>query len=72
VRARVRGGGAGVGGRGGYPLARLREEVAYLAYHLHWGLEELLGLEHAERRAWVAEVAALNRRANAEAERERG
>jgi hypothetical protein len=45
--------------------------VAYLAYHLHWPLSELLALEHGERRGWVERVAALNRRLNAEAERGR-
>jgi hypothetical protein len=30
--------------------------VAYLGRHVHWTLEELLGLDHVERRKWVAEV----------------
>lgn len=45
----------------GYPLGRLYEEVAYLAYHFHWPLQELLELEHAERRRWVEQVARIQR-----------
>jgi hypothetical protein len=44
----------------GYPLAQLREEVAYIAYYFHWPMTEILELEHAERRAWVDQIAAIN------------
>jgi hypothetical protein len=49
-------------------LARYREEelwgeLSYLAYHLHWELEALLNLEHADRVRFVNEVASLNERA---------
>ncbi|MGQ9674631.1 MAG: DUF6760 family protein [Chloroflexota bacterium] len=46
----------------GYPLDRLYEEVAYIAYHFHWPLEEILELEHAERQRWVEQIAAINTR----------
>lgn len=36
--------------------------MAFLAYHFHWPLAEILDLEHADRRRWVAEVSAINRR----------
>ena len=63
VRAQVRSGlGATLGGIVGYPLDRLHEEVAYLAYHFHWPLEDVLNLEHGDRRRWVYEVAKINRR----------
>jgi hypothetical protein len=42
---------------------RLYEEVAYIAYHFHWPLDQILTLEHAERRQWVAEIAKINRAA---------
>ena len=42
-----------------YAADRLHQEVAYLAYHLHWTLDDLLDLEHADRRRWVAEVGRL-------------
>ncbi|MET9901713.1 DUF6760 family protein [Streptomyces sp. NPDC006446] len=34
--------------------------MAFLAYHLHWSLGELMDLPHRERRAWVAEVSSIN------------
>jgi hypothetical protein len=48
----------------GYPSERLFEEVAYVAYHFHWPYEEILSLDHGERRRWVAEIATINERLN--------
>ncbi len=50
----------------GHPSDRLFEEVAYLAYHLHWSHDEILSFEHADRQRWVAEVAGINRRLSEE------
>lgn len=52
----------------GYPLDRLYEEVAYVSYHLHWSYEQVMQLEHHERRQWVAEIAKINRRINEDSE----
>jgi len=49
-----------------YPLDALYEEMAYLAYHLHWSRQEILQLEHAERVRWVQEVARINQRLSEE------
>ncbi|HSL59140.1 MAG TPA: DUF6760 family protein [Acidimicrobiales bacterium] len=46
-----------------YPESALWDEIAYLAYHLHWSLESLLDLEHADRARLVRAVADLNKRA---------
>ena len=46
-----------------YASDRLFEEIAYVAYHLHWSFDELLDLEHPVRRKLVEEVDQLNRRA---------
>jgi Family of unknown function (DUF6760) len=46
-----------------YPTEALWQEVAYLAYHLHWSLDDLLDLEHADRARLVHAVASLNARA---------
>jgi hypothetical protein len=46
-----------------YPTDALWQEIAYLAYHLHWSLEELLDLEHSDRVRMVRAVIALNERA---------
>ena len=47
-----------------YATERLYEEVAYVAYYLHWSREAILDLEHAERQRFVAQIAALNTRAS--------
>ncbi|MER6048557.1 DUF6760 family protein [Streptomyces sp. NPDC001793] len=43
-----------------HPERQLREESAYIAYHFHWAYEDILALPHAERRAWVREIARIN------------
>ena len=45
-----------------YAADRLYEEVAYVAYHFHWPLDDLLDLEHAERRRFVQEIGRINTR----------
>ena len=39
-----------------YPATQLHEEMAFIAYHFHWAHEELMLLEHAERRRWCREI----------------
>lgn len=46
-----------------YPESALWNEIAYLAYHLHWDLERLLDLEHPDRSRLVEMVADMNARA---------
>jgi hypothetical protein len=43
----------------GYPLNQVHQEVAFLGRWMHWGLNEVLDLDHAQRRRWVEEAAAL-------------
>ena len=45
-------------------MDQLCREVAYVAYHFHWPQAEILALEHADRRRWVHEIAAINERMN--------
>jgi len=47
-----------------YPLGRLYEEVAYIAYHFHWPYREIMQMDHRERQRWVEEIAAINTRLN--------
>ncbi|MEW5861538.1 MAG: DUF6760 family protein [Cyanobacteriota bacterium] len=37
----------------------LRQEVALIAFHFHWSLEDILNLEHSDRRGWVTEISQL-------------
>lgn len=64
VRARIRSGDERPGGILGYPLDALYEEVAFLAFHFHWPHDDVLSLEHGERRRWVEEISAINERIN--------
>lgn len=43
-----------------YAADRLHEEVAYIAYHFHWALDDILDLEHADRRRFLDEIARIN------------
>ncbi|MBI0299651.1 DUF6760 family protein [Streptomyces sp. Inha503] len=45
-----------------YATDRIHEEVAYLAYHFHWSLDEILDLEHTDRLRYVDHIARLNER----------
>ncbi|NLF04531.1 MAG: hypothetical protein GX593_05965 [Actinomycetales bacterium] len=46
-----------------YPVDALWQEIAYLAYHLHWSIGDLLDLEHLDRVRMVRAVATMNERA---------
>jgi hypothetical protein len=50
-----------------YPAEAVWQETAYLAYHLHWSLDEVLGLEHLDRVRMVRAVVNLEERARLEA-----
>lgn len=45
-----------------YPVEMVRSEIAFVAYHFHWSLGELLDLPHRERVAWVGQVSAMNKK----------
>jgi hypothetical protein len=36
--------------------------VAFVAYHFHWPMNDILELEHADRRHWVEQISSINRR----------
>lgn len=47
-----------------YPLDRLYEEVAFVAYHFHWSHDDVLHMPHWERRRWCDEISRINERTN--------
>lgn len=49
-----------------YAPDRIHEEVAYVAYHFHWGLDQILDLEHGQRLRFVQEIARINSRMSEE------
>ena len=42
-----------------YAPDRLFEEVAYVAYYLHWPLDTILDLEHHDRRRFLRDAEAI-------------
>jgi hypothetical protein len=50
----------------GYPLDRIYEEVAFIAYHFHWSHEEIINMDHTERRRWCKEISKINEKLNLE------
>jgi hypothetical protein len=48
-------------------LDELFEEVAFVAYHFHWPYDDVMLLEHHERRRWIDEISRINERVNREA-----
>jgi hypothetical protein len=61
VRPHLPGGRSRAGGVVGYPLDTLFEEVAFVAYHFHWPLVDILDLEHGDRQRFIEEISAINR-----------
>lgn len=45
-----------------YPQDRMYQEMAFLAYYLHWSNQALMELDHWERRRWCREVSAINKK----------
>ena len=34
--------------------------MAFIAYHFHWSEEEIMTMEHADRRSWVQSISSIN------------
>ena len=45
-----------------YAADRIYEEVAYIAFHFHWPMDDLLDLEHKERQRFADEIGRINKR----------
>ena len=52
----------------GYSLTQLYEEIAFIAYYFHWPYEEIMNMDHQERRRWCEEISKINRKLNDEPE----
>jgi hypothetical protein len=48
----------------GYPAETIYEEVAFIAYYLHWPREQIMALDNRERRTWVAQISRINKQMN--------
>jgi len=47
-----------------YPLNKIYEEVAFIAYHFHWNHDDIMNMEHEERRKWCEEITSINLKLN--------
>lgn len=47
-----------------YAPDRLFEEVAYVAYYLHWPFDAILDLEHPLRERLIDEIGKINEQIN--------
>lgn len=45
----------------GYPLDRLYEEVAFIAYYFHWRHDDVMLMPHHERSKWCGEISRINK-----------
>lgn len=43
-----------------YAADRLWEEVAYVAYYLHWSMDSILDIDHRVRQRVISEVGKIN------------
>ncbi|MDQ1909563.1 hypothetical protein RAC89_03470 [Paenibacillus sp. GD4] len=47
-------------------MEKIYEEAAFLAYYFHWQHDDIMNMEHRERRRWCSEVSRINRSLNDE------
>ncbi|NOU71172.1 hypothetical protein GC098_06980 [Paenibacillus sp. LMG 31458] len=48
----------------GYPIDKIYEEAGFIAYYFHWTHDEIMSMEHRERRTWCEEISRINRNLN--------
>ncbi|EFM11329.1 hypothetical protein PaecuDRAFT_1775 [Paenibacillus curdlanolyticus YK9] len=60
------GGSRGGGVLSSYPVDRLYEEVAFIAYYLHWTHDDIMAMDHRERQRWCEEVSRIHRKVSKE------
>ena len=44
-----------------YPEEDLYTEMAFISYYFHWSENDVLGLEHRQRRKWCSEISGINK-----------
>ena len=44
-----------------YPEDELYKEMAFISYYFHWSEDNVLNLEHRERRKWCHEISGINK-----------
>ncbi|OXM85046.1 DUF6760 family protein [Paenibacillus rigui] len=52
----------------GYPVDKIYEEAGFIAYYFHWPHDEIMSMEHRERRKWCEEISRINKNMNSSEE----
>jgi len=47
-----------------YPAEKIYEEAAFIAYYLHWSMDEIMSLSHRDRLRWCKEISKINSKLN--------
>jgi len=45
-------------------VEELYREMSFISYYFHWGENDLLSLEHRDRRKWCREISGINQSLN--------
>lgn len=47
-------------------MEKIYEEASFIAYYFHWPHDDIMAMEHRERRKWCDEISRINRKLNDE------
>ncbi|WP_306695068.1 DUF6760 family protein [Herbivorax sp. ANBcel31] len=47
-----------------YPAEKLYKEVAFIAYYFHWNHDDIMAMDHRERKRWCEEISRINSQLN--------
>ena len=47
-----------------YPEDQLYKEMSFISYYFHWSEDDVLKLEHRQRRKWCSEISSINANLN--------
>ena len=39
-------------------------EMSFISYYFHWGMDEVLAIDHKSRRRWCREISEINEKLN--------
>lgn len=45
--------------------------MSFISYYYHWSMEEVMALEHLDRRRWCREISEINKSINPSKKREK-
>ncbi len=44
-----------------YPEDELYREMSFISYYFHWSEEDVMSLEHRDRRRWCSQISGINK-----------